>query len=128
MKKLFLTASVLRQKLRQDKIKLFMELIEKIKSLLKNDGFQIALLVIGVLAFTGWYKSGGDFEGAVGFIIAIVFFLIVLFIAGFAAMFVRNYLDEKQTKIKNSNAKFFLTRLTLVGVAALIFFIFIKVF
>ena len=105
-----------------------MKFIEKIKSLLKNDGFQIALFVLGAFAFIGWYKTGGDFEGAVGFIIAMVFFLIVLFIAGFAAMFVRNYLDEKQTKIKNSYAKFFLTRLTLVGVAALIFFIFIKVF
>ena len=56
--------------------------------------FQIALLVIGVLAFTGWYKSGGDFE----FYHCIVFFIKILFIAGFAAMFVRKFNQKFDSK------------------------------
>ena len=37
-----------------------MELIEKIKNLLKNEEFRIALLVIGAFGLIAWFKGGGD--------------------------------------------------------------------
>ncbi len=82
-----------------------MELIEKIKSLLKNEEFHIALLVIGAFGLIAWFKGGGDS----GWFFAIFFgliLLVVVILAGVVAMFVRDYLDEK-TKIKTPMLNFF---------------------
>ena len=102
--------------------------LQKIKNILKNDEVQIALFVLGGFGVIAWYKGGGRFDTTVGIFGALILFVIVLFIAGFAAMFVRNYLDEKQTKIKNSYAKFFITRLTWLGLIFLVGFLFFKGF
>ena len=104
-----------------------MELIEKIKNLLKNEEFRIALLVIGAFGLIAWFKGGGDSGWFFAIFFGLILLVVVVILAGFVAMFVRDYLDEK-TKIKNSYFKFFLTRLTFVGLVALIFFLFIKVF
>tara|TARA_B100001123_G_C14614311_1_gene751118 strand:+ start:240 stop:554 length:315 start_codon:yes stop_codon:yes gene_type:complete len=103
-----------------------MKIQQKIKNILKNEEFHIALLVIGAFGLIAWYKGGGRFDTTVGIFGALILLVIVGIIAGVVAMFVRHYLDEK-TKIKNSYIKFFITRLTWVGIIALVFFLFIKV-
>ena len=67
----------------------------------ENRNFILILLGIAiVVALIGWIKSGGDLEIAAAIF---VYFFIILIIGalGFVgATFVRNYLDEKQSKIK----------------------------
>ena len=75
--------------------------------------FAVILTIIGI--FKGWIY---------------IIFLIVLAVIGIVtyvvAMLVKDYLDEKQTKIKSPYFKFFIVRLTWVGLFALVFSLVIK--
>ena len=103
-----------------------MKLIEKIKNILKNEEFYIVLFFIGAFGLIAWFKGGGDSDWFFAIFFGLIILVVVVILAGVVAMFVRDYLDEK-TKIKNSYIKFFITRLTWVGLIALVFFLFIKV-
>ena len=95
----------------------------------ENRNFILILLGIAiVVALIGWIKSGGDLEIAAAIF---VYFFIILIIGalGFVgATFVRNYLDEKQSKIKNNYIKFFLTRATFGAIFFLIAYLIFRVF
>ena len=101
------------------------------KKLFKNEEFKewifIGAFVIGAFGLIAWFKGGGDSGWFVAIFFGLIALAVILLLAGVVAMFVREYLDEK-TKIKNSYAKFFITRLTWVGLIILVFFIYIKVF
>jgi amino acid transporter len=101
---------------------------EKIKNIFKNEEFYIVLFFIGAFGLIAWFKGGGDSDWFFAIFFGLIILVVVVILAGVVAMFVRDYLDEKQTKIKNSYAKFFITRLTWVGLIILVFFIYIKVF
>ena len=105
--------------------------IYKMKKLFKNEEFKewifIGAFVIGAFGLIAWFKGGGDSDWFFAIFFGLIILVVVVILAGVVAMFVRDYLDEK-TKIKNSYAKFFITRLTWVGLIILVFFIYIKVF
>ena len=91
-------------------------------------GYLLALVgTVGAFGLIAWFKSGGDSDWFFAIFFGLIILVVVVILAGVVAMFVRDYLDEK-TKIKNSYAKFFITRLTWVGLIILVFFIYIKVF
>jgi len=92
-----------------------------------KEGILISGIVITGLGLVAWYKGGGNFDSTVGILIGFFFLLVILFIAGLVAMFVKDYLDEKQSKIRNSYIKFFITRAALVGAVILMFFLVIKI-
>ena len=88
----------------------------------------ISLGVLAVFAFAAWYKGGGKFDAVAGIFFGFLILLIIGCIAGVGAMFVRHFLDEKQTKIKNNYIKFVLTRLTFGGLLFLIGYLIFRVF
>ena len=104
-----------------------MKIQQKIKNIFKNEEFYIVLFFIGAFGLIAWFKGGGDSDWFFAIFFGLIILVVVVILAGVVAMFVRDYLDEK-TKIKNSYAKFFITRLTWVGLIILVFFIYIKVF
>ena len=95
----------------------------------ENRNFILILLGIAiVVALLGWIKSGGDFETAAA-IFFVFFIILIIGVVGFVgATFMRNYLDEKQSKIKNNYIKFFLTRATFGAIFFLIAFLIFRVF
>ena len=92
-----------------------------------KEGILISGIVITVLGLVAWYKGGGNFDSTVGILIGFFFLFVILLIAGLIAMFVKDYLDEKQSKIRNPYIKFFITRAALVGAVILMFFLVIKI-
>ena len=95
----------------------------------ENRNFILILLGIAiVVALIGWIKSGGDLEIAAA-IFVYFFIILIIGVVGFVgATFVRNYLDEKQSKIKNNYIKFFLTRATFGAIFFLIAYLIFRVF
>ena len=95
----------------------------------ENRNFILILLGIAiVVALIGWIKSGGDLEIAAA-IFVYFFIILIIGVVGFVgATFMRNYLDEKQSKIKNNYIKFFLTRATFGAIFFLIAFLIFRVF
>ena len=93
--------------------------IGKILILFKWFDIPVTLFFVAALTIIGIFGSW-----------AYVIFLIVLAIIGIAAfvvaMLVKDYLDEKQTKKKSPYFKFFIVRLTWVGLFALVFSLVIK--
>ena len=95
----------------------------------ENRNFILILLGIAiVVALIGWIKSGGDLEIAAA-IFVYFFIILIIGVVGFVgATFMRNYLDEKQSKIKNNYIKFFLTRATFGAIFFLIAYLIFRVF
>ena len=95
----------------------------------ENRNFILILLGIAiVVALIGWIKSGGDLEIAAA-IFVYFFIILIIGVVGFVgATFMRNYLDEKQSKIKNNYLKFFLTRATFGAIFFLIAYLIFRVF
>jgi len=95
----------------------------------ENRNFILILLGIAiVVALIGWIKSGGDLEIAAA-IFVYFFIILIIGVVGFVgATFVRNYLDEKQSKIKNNYIKFFLTRASFGAIFFLIAYLIFRVF
>ena len=95
----------------------------------ENRNFILILLGIAiVVALLGWIKSGGDFETAAAIFFAFFIILIIGVVGFVGATFMRNYLDEKQSKIKNNYIKFFLTRATFGAIFFLIAYLIFRVF
>ena len=95
----------------------------------ENRNFILILLGIAiVVALIGWIKSGGDLEIAAA-IFVYFFIILIIGVVGFVgATFMRNYLDEKQSKIKNNYIKFFLTRASFGAIFFLIAYLIFRVF
>ncbi len=88
----------------------------------------IGLGVFAVFTFVAWFKGGGDFENFVGIFFGIVIFFIIGVAAIMGAMFVKHFLDEKQSKIKNTYIKTVLTRLFFWGLFFLIAILILRPF
>ena len=94
-------------------------LIENILILFKRFDIPIILFFVAVLTVIGIYKGWIYIIGLITLaIIGVAIFVV--------AMLVKDYLDEKQTKIKSPYFKFFIVRLTWVGLFALVFSLVIK--
>ena len=94
-------------------------LIENILILFKRFDIPIILFFVAVLTVIGIYKGWIYIIGLITLaIIGVAIFVV--------AMLVKDYLDEKQNKIKSPYFKFFIVRLTWVGLFALVFSLVIK--
>ena len=94
-------------------------LIENILILFKRFDIPIILFFVAVLTVIGIYKGWIYIIGLITLaIIGVAIFVV--------AMLVKDYLDEKQTKIKSPYFKFFIVRLTWVSLFALVFSLVIK--